>query len=185
VNLNFRTVERWAKVIRDVGIIVGVPVIITLGSKLYEQQIAAVKAHSEVLEAQNKFLKETQYDRAAALLDGQKKVFEMERGNLEKQLDGQKKVFEMEREKLEKQLVALKQEGSEKTEEIARLQKQQQGVDQTLQTLTSLQSALADLNAQGQASPSSDQMQRMMMMMMMMMATQQTATPTPTPADAR
>jgi hypothetical protein len=59
VKLTFRTVERWAKVIRDVGLIIGVPVIITLGSKLYEQQIAAVKAHSEVLEAQNNFLKET------------------------------------------------------------------------------------------------------------------------------
>jgi chromosome segregation ATPase len=164
VKLDFTTVERWAKLIRDIGLIIGVPAVIALGSKLYELQIAAVKAHSEVLEAQNNFLKETQYDRAATLLVSQKKVYEMER------------------EHLQKQIAALEQEGSEKTEELARLQKQRQGVDNTLQALTAISTNLAELR-QNMFPVRSEAEQRQTQQKMMEMLQRQTATPTP--ADGR
>src|SRR5262249_11575604 len=116
-------------------------------------QIAAVKAHNEVLEAQNNFLKETQYDRAATLLVSQKKVYELER------------------EQLQRQIAALEQKGSEKTEELAKLKKQQQGVDSTLQALTALSASLTELQMKVFKGAASEAEQR------------QTATPTP--ADGR
>jgi uncharacterized protein YjbI with pentapeptide repeats len=54
------------------------------------------------VEAQNKFLKETQFDRVGELIDGQKKVYETEHAVLVKQLEDAKK------------------EGSQNAEEVAR-----------------------------------------------------------------
>jgi hypothetical protein len=101
-----RAIERWARIIRDIGLIVGVPSIVTVGIFLYNQEAAALKARSEALEAQNNFLKETQYDRAAALLEGQKKDYEFERERLRKELD------------------KAKQEGSASEEKAKQLQEQ-------------------------------------------------------------
>jgi chromosome segregation ATPase len=69
----------WVSFIRDVGLILGMPILITVGVKLYSQQI-------EILKARNDLLKETQYDRAIALLESQKKAFLMEREALDKQI---------------------------------------------------------------------------------------------------
>jgi Tfp pilus assembly protein PilN len=69
----------WAGFIRDIGLILGIPVLIGVGVKLYSQQI-------EILKARNELLKETQYDRAISLLESQKKVFLIERETLDKQI---------------------------------------------------------------------------------------------------
>ena len=53
--VDMSTVRAWAELVRDVGLIIGVPVLITIGVKLYGQQI-------EVLKSRNELLKETQYD---------------------------------------------------------------------------------------------------------------------------
>jgi hypothetical protein len=83
---SFRKIERWAKFIRDIGVIVGVPVLIIIGSKFYGQQVAALKTHTETLQAQNNFLRETQFDRALALIKSQKELYEIDRKSLEKEL---------------------------------------------------------------------------------------------------
>jgi hypothetical protein len=101
-----RAIERWARIIRDIGLIVGVPTLIIIGVNLYHLEAEALKARSEALEAQNNFLKETQFDRAAALLEGQKKDYEFERERLRKELD------------------KSKQDGSASEEKVKQLQEQ-------------------------------------------------------------
>ena len=54
-------VTRWATIIRDVGLIIGIPTIIVVGMKMYGLQLDALKH-------QNALLKETQYDRALSAL---------------------------------------------------------------------------------------------------------------------
>ncbi|MCU1250736.1 MAG: hypothetical protein JWQ49_3765 [Edaphobacter sp.] len=77
--VDMSTVRAWAELVRDVGLIIGVPVLITIGVKLYGQQI-------EVLKSRNELLKETQYDRALDIIKSQRELFELERDSLEKKL---------------------------------------------------------------------------------------------------
>jgi len=97
----------WAGFIRDIGLIVGIPVLIGVGVKLYSQQI-------EILKARNDLLKETQYDRAVSLLESQKKAFLMEREALDK------RITDLEREKSESdtQLAEMKREIADVVSEI-------------------------------------------------------------------
>jgi predicted nucleic acid-binding Zn-ribbon protein len=84
--------RRLTSFIRDVGVILGIPVILTIGVKLYDLQTKALEAEIKSNEAQIKAveaqnsLKEIQYDRALTLLKSQKKVFSMERASLEKEI---------------------------------------------------------------------------------------------------
>jgi hypothetical protein len=86
--------------VRDIGVIVGIPVVVAVGMKLYdvqlksfeaqskafEQQVKAGEAQIKLLEAQNNALKETQYDHALSLLTSQKQIFQYERDAYEKQI---------------------------------------------------------------------------------------------------
>jgi hypothetical protein len=90
---HFARASRIASLVRDIGMILGIPVVLTVGLKLYdiqtqalEAQVKAGESHIKVVEAQNVLLKETQYDRAVALLKGQKEAFELERNTLEQQI---------------------------------------------------------------------------------------------------
>lgn len=65
-------IERWAKLLRDIGIILGVPILILVASNLYSAQI-------NVLKEQNELLKHTQYDKALALIEAQKKLIAHEK----------------------------------------------------------------------------------------------------------
>jgi uncharacterized protein YjbI with pentapeptide repeats len=94
-----QNILEWVSLIRDVGLILGVPTLIAVGVKLYGQQI-------EILKARNELLKDTQYDRASALLESQKKVFLLER------------------EELDRQITELKRSGSEKDETLTELNRQ-------------------------------------------------------------
>lgn len=89
----FAALKDWAGVIRDIGMIIGVPTIIVVGLRLYdiqskalEAQVRANESQIKAVEAQNALLRETQYDRALALIEGQKKVFQIERETLERQI---------------------------------------------------------------------------------------------------
>ena len=74
------SIKEIVTLIRDIGIIVGVPTLIIIARYLYRDQIS-------ILEKQNSFLRETQYDRAASLLSSQEVCFKIERENLEKERD--------------------------------------------------------------------------------------------------
>jgi hypothetical protein len=103
----FERAKDIAGLIRDIGVIVGVPVIITVGVFLYdlqskaleqqtkaleqqakalEQQVKSNEAQIKTLEAQNNLLKETQYDRALVIIKSQKEIYEVERVGLEKEI---------------------------------------------------------------------------------------------------
>ncbi len=87
------SIKDVAGLVRDIGVIIGVPTIIVVGMRLYdlqtkalEQQVKANEAQIHALEAQNTVLKETQFDRAAALIKEQKDVYEAERTVLVQQI---------------------------------------------------------------------------------------------------
>ena len=72
-------IARWASVLRDVGVILGLPIVIGLGIKFYRRQI-------DLLKAENKLLRETQYPRALEVIEAQRKVYELERLELMKKI---------------------------------------------------------------------------------------------------
>jgi hypothetical protein len=76
----------WASFFRDLGLIIGIPVLITVGVQLYGLQVSALKEQKEVIEERNKLLKETQYDRALDIIRAQKGLFDIEREQLQKQV---------------------------------------------------------------------------------------------------
>ena len=71
--------KEWIQLIRDVGIILGIPVIISVGLSLHNQQIDALKAQLE-------FAESTRYDKAASILEGQEKVFAKEKAIIKKEI---------------------------------------------------------------------------------------------------
>lgn len=67
----FSKTERVLRMLRDIGIVLGVPTLIAVGSQYYEMQLSALRD-------QNELLKETQFDRARDLLKAQKELYESE-----------------------------------------------------------------------------------------------------------
>ncbi len=114
-------IKEWAGLIRDVGLIIGIPVIIGVGVKLYGQQI-------EILKARNELLKETQYDRALSIIKSQKEVFEIERQSLEKKV------------------ADLETQGEERTDEVDDLTKRLKAVGESIQALETSQAVLGSAN---------------------------------------
>jgi hypothetical protein len=87
---NYIIIWMWASFLRDIGIILGVPIIIVIGYKLYRYHIDILKEMQkkqiDTLEAENKLPKETQYDKALAIIEAQKKLHQIERDGLEKEI---------------------------------------------------------------------------------------------------
>jgi len=79
-------VSSIAALVRDVGVIIGIPVVLTVGIKLYDLQTKALEAQMKAVEAQNEVLKQTQYDRALAMIKSQRELFDNERVSLEKRI---------------------------------------------------------------------------------------------------
>ncbi len=136
MNALFRAIERWAKLVRDIGLIIGVPTLICIGltmfdlqSKLYDQQVAALKANNESLEQQNKLLSMTSFDRTAALIKGQKEVYEAEHEQKQKEI-----------EELEKQ-------GAEKAKEVRELKAQLAEISKNIEASDQLSISLAAIEA--------------------------------------
>ncbi len=80
MNEKLLKIKQWIEVVRDIGLIIGVPALIVIGAGLYERQIDALKA-------ENKLLQKTQYDRAWVQIESQKKLFENEREMLLSRID--------------------------------------------------------------------------------------------------
>lgn len=110
-------IKAWAELVRDLGLIIGIPILIGVGVKLYGQQI-------EILKARNELLKETQYDRALSIIKSQKEVYELERQSLEKAIKGLEGSLSERAEALsdkEKEIAALRVRSQEVTEAIGSL----------------------------------------------------------------
>jgi len=65
-------IEHFARLIKNVGIIIGVPVIIAVAIYFHNAEISA-------LEAENNLLRQTQYDKALAMIEAQDKLRKNER----------------------------------------------------------------------------------------------------------
>jgi len=104
-------VSSIAALVRDVGVILGIPVVLTVGIKLYDLQTKALESQMKAVEAQNEVLKQTQYDRALAMIRSQRELFENERASLQKQV------------------VDLSTSGKDRGEEIAKLQQRISALD--------------------------------------------------------
>jgi chromosome segregation ATPase len=104
-------VSSIAALVRDVGVILGIPVVLTVGIKLYDLQTKALESQMKAVEAQNEVLKQTQYDRALAMIKSQRELFENERASLQKQV------------------VDLSTSGKDRSEEIAKLQQRISALD--------------------------------------------------------
>ena len=75
----FDRVKGIASFLRDPGLILGIPAIVSLGVSIYELQNKAHEAEIKALEAQNVVLKETQFDRAVALIKAKKEAYELDK----------------------------------------------------------------------------------------------------------
>ncbi len=117
----------WTSLVRDLGIILGIPALLAVGVQLYDLQVSALREQKAIIEERNKLLRETQYDRALSVIRAQKKLFEMEREQLQAQLvearqgnlQDQEKISELERKlnELESVSKALRQFRIETTDE--------------------------------------------------------------------
>lgn len=120
-------VSSIAALVRDVGVILGIPVVLTVGIRLYDLQTKALEAQMKAIEAQNEVLKQTQYDRALSMIKSQKELFDNERASLERKIGD------------------LSTSGKDQTEEIAKLQSRvaeldlfKRGVDEQASTLSGM-----------------------------------------------
>jgi len=111
---NIARIKEWTGLIKDIGVILGIPVLIVAGMKIYERQIDALKAENEAVKSQVELLKQTQYDKVWSIVDSQTKIFE-------KYSDIQKRVFEKERKSLIEQISTLESQDEQKLEEIQKL----------------------------------------------------------------
>jgi hypothetical protein len=87
-------VKDITSLVRDIGVIVGVPTIITVGMSLYDiqskaldRQVKANEAQIRALESQNNVLRETQFDRALTIIKSQRETYDLERVDLEKKIN--------------------------------------------------------------------------------------------------
>jgi hypothetical protein len=135
---NIARVKDWTGLIRDVGVILGIPVLFVVGMKLYDKQIDALKAENEALKAQMKIYEFSQYDKAFSLIDSQKKSFEEER-----------KIFEKEQKSLIGRIEVLSLQGEQKNDEIYQLKISLETVNTSLKNIQLKIEALKVLSGSG------------------------------------
>ena len=115
---------KYAALLRDIGVVLGVPTLIVVALRLHAQHVAS-------LQAQIDLAKSTQYDRALAIIEAQKKVFVIER------------------ELLEKSATEFQKKGAEYEGEVSRLQSKIRdlnvGVDQLTKLTYNMEESLADV----------------------------------------
>ena len=75
----FDKIIKWVKFLRDVGILLGFPILIYLGMQLHDTEVSALKA-------QVNYLKELQYDKAVTLIQAKDITTELEKEQLQKSI---------------------------------------------------------------------------------------------------
>jgi hypothetical protein len=84
----FRRVKEIAGLLRDLGLIIGIPAIVSIGLSVYDLQNKAHETEIKALEAQDAVLKETQFDRAVALIKAQKEAYDIDRAHTAEEIAG-------------------------------------------------------------------------------------------------
>ena len=87
-------IQIWAALLRDIGVILGIPSILYIAIQLYGFQLQGMQAQIAALKEQNETLRERQYDRAATIIRSQKELSEIELDTIEKSISlvGDKKI---------------------------------------------------------------------------------------------
>ena len=85
---NIDKLEKWLNIIKNLGIVIGIPFLIVIGQKLYSVQAQAHKAQIALLEAQIEDLQQKQADVLAARLNRMQKEFELVFDQLEAEISG-------------------------------------------------------------------------------------------------
>lgn len=109
---------RWAALLRDVGIVIGLPALIAVGAKLYQLQVRAAEARHQVLA-------ETQYDKALSVIRAQKELFTLERDGLEQRIAH-----------LQGSLVAKEGEIGSLSERLSDVNRSVQALDRSLEVIS-------------------------------------------------
>jgi chromosome segregation ATPase len=119
----FGEIAQYAALLRDVGIVLGFPVLIVIAQRMHAKHIATLQAQIDLAKA-------TQYDRALSLIDSQKKLFLAER------------------EMLENRVAQLQKSGEQHRDEIAHLQAKVRelnvGVDQLTKITYNIEESFVD-----------------------------------------
>lgn len=71
-------IEQLAGIIRDFGLIIGLPIFFTIIVKLYKHQISILKQQIDVLKQENEVLKSMQYDQALQKIKALRELYEEE-----------------------------------------------------------------------------------------------------------
>ena len=137
-----RNIKQWTELVRDLGVIIGVPILILVGKGLYDRQIEvlksqadsikiqyekqsdALKSENEAIKAQIKIYEINQYDKASSIIESQKKLFLQER-----------EIYQNTQKSLEDNIKRLVLEGKQKNEETKILQARLETVNRELQEI--------------------------------------------------
>ena len=79
-------VQQWVSLLRDIGLLIGVPILIVVGMELYGLQIKALEKQISMLELEKKSLEKFTFDNAYNLIDSQEKLFLKEKKLVTKSL---------------------------------------------------------------------------------------------------
>ncbi|PFH10980.1 hypothetical protein BCF11_3418 [Collimonas sp. PA-H2] len=82
-----KQIKMWAALVRDIGVILGVPALVFIAVQLYGFQMQGMQAQIAALKEQNEALKERQYDRASTIIKAQKDLSETELDLIEKSIN--------------------------------------------------------------------------------------------------
>lgn len=135
-----RHIKRWSKVIRDVGVTLGIPVLLAVGVYLHNQQVS-------ILEAQIDALSTMSYDKALDVMRAQTELYADERTDYEQRLSS----LEQRVTPLQEQVLTLRKDSIGTAVEIAeqrrRLEEAEWNNAQIAMRMDSLQARLASLRS--------------------------------------
>lgn len=138
MNRTLLEIGRWAKLLRDVGLILGVPTVIGIGvfmynkeSEIKDTQVALSNKQVELFKQQAEALKTTNEQQVEALKTTNESLKEennlLRETSFEKSaatIDAMKKTYEAAGQLLEKKIKELEEQGSEKAHEVEELKSQ-------------------------------------------------------------
>jgi len=122
----FAAIQEYARVARDVIVILGIPALFAVGKWLYNQRISSLNDQIALLEQQVEQGKTLRFDNAWTVIEGQKAVYQTEI------------------EQKEKQIKALGMEHGKKDEEIKGLQDEISGLRQKTLALENARAAITE-----------------------------------------
>jgi len=142
-----------AALVRDLGLIIGLPVIIVVITKLYTMQVNLVKERQELLNEKSELLRDTQYDKALSQIKAQRELYEIERTSLEQEITGLRgslSAKQVEIENVQNRLAAAKKEKSTYEIEHETLESDIENLEKTLESkqneIISFQEKLGEVN---------------------------------------